>query len=108
MIICQVEACFPPTMGMKEVEQELKLLDDVLEAIGGELIGAKVNMLDRRILAYTRTDSESGLMAEKIFESSYFSAERIACLGGYQEAMEGIEYYDRPVNEDVWLYPLAA
>lgn len=106
MIICQVEARFPSAMSMEEVEQELKLIDDVLEAIDGNLIGAKVNMPNRRILAYVRAESE--LMVGKIFASSYFTADRIAGLGWQQEALEGIEYCGRSVNEETWLYPLAA
>jgi len=106
MIICQIDARFSSAMSKKDIEHELELLDDVLDALDGHLIGAKVNMSNQRILAYVRAESE--LAIKKTFECSYFKAERIACLGWHQEPLESIEYDDRSASEAVWLYPLAA
>lgn len=99
MIICQVDAWFA-TMGKEEVERELKVLEEVLAAIDGELIGAEVRMAQGRILAYVRAESE--LVVGDIFEASHFNAEGIACVGWHQEALAG---FDRSANEETWQYP---
>lgn len=77
MIICQVDARFS-AMGQEDIEQELKVIEDVLTAFGGELVYADVNMNHGRLVAYARAESE--LMVSDILEASYFTVETITYL----------------------------
>ena len=99
MIICQVDAWFS-AMGKEDVERELKVVEEVLAAIDGQLLGAEVRTAQGRILAYVRAESE--LVVGDVFEASYFNVERIARLGWRQEARIPFEH---PANQDAWRYP---
>lgn len=83
MIICQVDANFS-AMDKENVEQELKVVGEVLAAIDGELIHADISMGHRHLVAYLRVESE--LLASDIFEASYFAAESITYLGPSRES----------------------
>lgn len=83
MIICQIDARFS-AIDKEDVEQELKVIGDVLAAIDGELIHADISMGHRHLVAYLRVESE--LVACDIFEASYFAAESIVYLGPSRES----------------------
>ena len=78
MIICQVDAR-AASMGKEDIEQELRVIGNVLAAIGGELIDADISMRHGHIVAYVRAESE--LVVNDIFEASFFSIDQIVYLG---------------------------
>jgi hypothetical protein len=77
MIICQVDARFY-AMGEKDIEQELKVIEEVLAVIGGELIHANVSMSHGCLVAYVRAESE--LLVSDIFDASCFTVDNITYL----------------------------
>lgn len=98
MIICQVEARVSG-MEKEDIERELRLLEDVLAALDGELIGAEVGVDQRSLVAYVRAESE--LIVSDIFEASDFTAERIAYVG---PALDARVDTDRPASRGMWRY----
>jgi hypothetical protein len=98
MIICQVDARVSG-MGKEDIERELRLLEDVLAALDGELIGAEVGVDQQSLVAYVRAESE--LIVGDIFEASNFTAERIAYLG---QALDTPIDANRPVRLGMWRY----
>jgi hypothetical protein len=78
MTIYQVDAQVS-AMGKEEIEQELKVIEDVLAVIGGELIDADVSMGYGYLIAYVRAESE--LLVSDLFEASFFTVDQISCLG---------------------------
>jgi hypothetical protein len=92
MTIYQVDAQVS-TMGKEEIEQELKVIEDVLAVIGGELIDADVGMGHGYLIAYVRADSE--LLVSDLFEASFFTVDKITCLGPLHRNY--IDYY-RPAQ----------
>ena len=98
MIVCQVDAWLN-AMRKEDVERELDLLGEVMEALEGELISAEVSADNTRLLAYLRVESE--LQASDIFEVFHFSVERIACLGWSAEPRADIS---RPPGPGAWRY----
>jgi hypothetical protein len=83
MIICQVDARITG-LAMEDVDEELRLLGEVLAALDGELIGAVVYREQQSLVAYVRAESE--LAVSDIFDATHFAAERIAYLGPGAEA----------------------
>ena len=99
MITCQVDAWFS-AMRKEDVERELEMLVEVLDALDGEFLGAEVGIEQGRILAYVRTESE--LVVHDIFEVfHFFTVERIACLGQSHETQVD---FDRPASPGAWQY----
>ena len=78
MIICQVNAMFSG-MEKSDIELELKVIEDILEVVGGELIDADVSMAHGHLVAYARVESK--MVAKDIFEASRFVVENISPLG---------------------------
>lgn len=96
MIICQVDMQVQ-AMGQEDIEQELKVVGEVLAALDGELLGAEVG--DGFIVAYVCAESE--LVVSDLFEASHFTVERIAYLGPSHEAHLD---FSRPVRQGMWRY----
>jgi hypothetical protein len=82
MMICQIDARIPVAT-QNDIEHELRLLGDVLEALDGELIGAEIGFNRQSLSAFIRVESE--IIANDIFEASLFAVERIAYLGESQD-----------------------
>jgi hypothetical protein len=82
MIMCQVDAR-TIVMGQHEIQQELKIITDVLQAIGSELVDADVNSSDGTLVAYVRAQSE--LVINDVFEASFFKVDSITYLGPIHE-----------------------
>lgn len=83
MIVCQVDAQFF-RMGEEHIEQELMLIKDVLEAIGGKLLDAFFDANLGYVVARVCAGSE--LMVSDLFECTAFSIEKITYLGVYNKA----------------------
>lgn len=98
MIICQVDAVVS-NMEKKDIERELRLLEEVFAALDGELIGAEVGIDQRGLVAYVRAESE--LVVSDVFEASDFTAERIAYLGPAPDTAIDV---NRPASREVWRY----
>jgi len=98
MIICQVDAWLS-AMGKEDAERELALLEEVLAALDGELIGAEVGADSGRLVAYVRAESE--LQVSDIFEVFHFTVERIAYLGWPHEARVD---FAPPASQGTWRY----
>jgi hypothetical protein len=98
MIICQVDASVS-AMGKEGLEQELRLLEDVLNALEGELICAEGRMGGPGFVAYVRAESE--LAASDIFEACGFAVEQIAYLGPSHDAHIDC---NRPTGQLTWQY----
>jgi hypothetical protein len=98
MIICRVDAWFS-AMEEKDIKEELKVVEKVLAALDGELIGAEVGTAQRRLVVHVRAESE--LVVSDIFEASHFTVEHIACLGwSYETPVD----FDRPAACGTWRY----
>jgi len=82
MIICQVDAILSG-MDKLEIEQELQLVGDVLEALEGELLCAEVRTDQKSFVAYVRAESE--LVVSDIFDACCFTVEQILYLGPAHE-----------------------
>lgn len=98
MIICQVDAR-ASGMGKEDIERELRLLEDVMAALDGELIGAEVGVDQQSLVVYLRVESE--LIVSDIFDASDFTAERIAYLG---QAIDTHIDANRPTRRGMWRY----
>lgn len=82
MIICQVDAILSG-MDKEDIEQELQLVGDVLEALEGELLCAEVRTDQNSFVAYVCAESE--LVVSDIFDACCFTVEQILYLGPAHE-----------------------
>ena len=77
MMTYQVDARFP-LMEKEDIDKELNVIGDALDAIGSELIRADLSMDHNYLAIYICT--ESALIANDILEASDFTIEQIAYL----------------------------
>jgi hypothetical protein len=98
MIICQVDAWLS-AMGKDAIERELGMLEEVLAALEGELIGAEVGTDLGRLVAYVRAESE--LQVSDVFEAFHFAVERIAYLGWSHETSVD---FTPSASQGMWRY----
>ena len=98
MIICEVDA-WVSSMEKEGIEDLLRLTEEELAALDGELIGAEVGMGHGRLVAYVRAESE--LVVNSIFEVCGFTIERVAYLGPSPETHID---FNRLASQGTWRY----